>query len=120
MGIEYIASARVPRLRLRHEQTSVEVDVVEASRDSDALAKDAYVQAWLDKSPEIVAFAKAVRGWCREHILELPRSERYPNAFLFLLVGLWFLQALVGINAPECTECLSAHGKDNAPPSNRQ
>lgn len=91
--IEHITTARVPRLLLKHRPSGVVLDVVEARHDPLALKKDAYLRSWLGISAEVTAFAHKVRAWSRRRTRELPPEEGYPNSFLLLLSGFWYLKA---------------------------
>ncbi|CAK9050596.1 Bardet-Biedl syndrome 5 protein homolog [Durusdinium trenchii] len=87
--VEYVASARVPRLRLRCGQ--VELDVVEGGRDPEALAKDQFIRRWLEDE-SVKGLAMKIKDFTRRNEKELPREEGFPNFFLFLLTGLYFVQ----------------------------
>eukprot|EP00913_Durusdinium_trenchii_P002942 g2729.t1 len=96
--VEYVASARVPRLRLRCGQ--VELDVVEGGRDPEALAKDQFIRRWLEDE-SVKGLAMKIKDFTRRNEKELPHIVRYGsfgrntsprNFFLFLLTGLYFVQ----------------------------
>eukprot|EP00747_Dinoflagellata_sp_TGD_P216485 gnl/TRDRNA2_/TRDRNA2_89028_c0_seq1.p1 gnl/TRDRNA2_/TRDRNA2_89028_c0~~gnl/TRDRNA2_/TRDRNA2_89028_c0_seq1.p1 ORF type:complete len:317 (-),score=46.32 gnl/TRDRNA2_/TRDRNA2_89028_c0_seq1:91-1041(-) len=98
--VRSVPTARVPRVLLRHKRTQVLVDAVEAVRDPHALAKDALVNRWLLIGGEVPAFVRLLRTWARSHEDQLPREEGYPNSFLLLLSGLWYLRNRAGFRGP--------------------
>eukprot|EP00435_Cladocopium_sp_Y103_P055344 s186_g18.t1 len=87
--LEHVAQARVPRLLLKH-RSGVVLDVVEAKRDPYAVAKDRFVAQRLADA-NAAPLARRIKALVRRWGAQMPREEGYPNCFLFLLIGFWYL-----------------------------
>ena len=101
---EAVMSARIPRIIMRHKRTGRTLDVVEASRDPWAQAKDDMICRWLQLGPNVRDFALRIKAFARASQGQLPREQGYPNTFLFLLTGFWFLSTQHGLKPNQSTD----------------
>ena len=83
--VEYVASARVPRLRLRCGQ--VELDVVEGGRDPEALAKDQFIRRWGSMMSDLHVKDWKTGSGVRFGVLEGSRSQWRESRGISLLTN---------------------------------
>ena len=93
---ESVMAARIPRVIVRHRKTGLLLDVVETCRDPDAKAKDVMVNRWLQLGSDVRTFALEIKAFGRACQRQLPREQGYPNTFLLLLTGFWWLSTQQG------------------------
>eukprot|EP00439_Symbiodinium_sp_Y106_P087124 s181_g40.t1 len=98
---ESVMAARIPRVIVRHKKTGLLLDVVESCRDPHAHAKDALVRSWLDLGADVRELALDIKGFARAYQSQLPREQGYPNTFLLLLSGFWWLATHQGLRPGE-------------------
>ncbi|CAE7946823.1 unnamed protein product, partial [Symbiodinium sp. KB8] len=98
---ESVMAARIPRVIVRHRQTGLLLDVVESCRDPYAHAKDALVRSWLDLGEDVRELALDIKAFAKAYQSQLPREQGYPNTFLLLLSGFWWLATHQGLRPGE-------------------
>jgi len=92
---ESIPKARVPRLVLAHVTTGVEIDCISAycspSLASDGASKDAMIRAYIGIGQHVFDYLCLIKSWFRAISSRCPPRMGYPNGFVGLMVGLYYL-----------------------------
>eukprot|EP00746_Dinoflagellata_sp_MGD_P121286 gnl/MRDRNA2_/MRDRNA2_56508_c0_seq1.p1 gnl/MRDRNA2_/MRDRNA2_56508_c0~~gnl/MRDRNA2_/MRDRNA2_56508_c0_seq1.p1 ORF type:complete len:352 (-),score=55.24 gnl/MRDRNA2_/MRDRNA2_56508_c0_seq1:1-1056(-) len=107
--IENVNRARVPRVRLNHKATGIEVDVINRESDPHSLNRDAFVCNLLKVDKRVLDMTQRIGNWVRHHKNSMPPKFGYPNSYTFRLIGYHYLMVRPG---GALLPPLEAHGTD--------